>query len=645
MENLKFWTDLRQKYQKQVKPSEDKKVRFNFADQHSIEQLSSLREQKFKFLSRHMAHYQEKKLPEFKPLVKPLLGALVEDSLSLSCSLESSLSSSFAQSEESIMRSSQLGTSQQKVLDGAFNRARSRLTHSLMLKTSSPEQSDVSFKSDSFFPKMHKLKSPKNKPSTLKFEVAKYLIHKALEKSKPYYLGMEESDIENTTEDIKYLKQELDKRLVDESFELNSQETPKCSIEIPKAEYFSPQSLRQVRLSKFAQDIPKLTEKSLEDFIETYKSQEQKNYFKKIKSGFEGKPHSAEIVPSPPSELNISESHSLREPKIQSKFATKKSKTPVLVTERETSNRSAKSQNYLIEDLVSRPSSTGEVCQELFTSFTNLKDFSISEEPELQKANFSQNLEKLFEVLDKCSIGLMATNVCLGFYNVLSFGKRKQRKVHNQRVARAKYEFTLIDRGLGNWSSYSKTAKIQRTKSVDAFKHRWGLVKLYMALSGMRFVCRAHKKWIEEVRKQMLVRKAKSCLGEWKFLVSDRKAHSALSGKKLKRSFCAFKNYVVAKKHSRVQGYLTWYTTAVKKAFRAMKLTLDAKKNHNKRVLKARKNHRQKLLYKVFSKWSNYKTLIESNYIPIRISKKLSISKTNGKLRSKQSFDIKIVKT
>eukprot|EP00361_Fabrea_salina_P001450 CAMPEP_0202430388 /NCGR_PEP_ID=MMETSP1345-20130828/3841_1 /ASSEMBLY_ACC=CAM_ASM_000843 /TAXON_ID=342563 /ORGANISM="Fabrea Fabrea salina" /LENGTH=371 /DNA_ID=CAMNT_0049041859 /DNA_START=258 /DNA_END=1370 /DNA_ORIENTATION=- len=371
------------------------------------------------------------------------------------------------------MRSSQLGTSQQKVLDGAFNRARSRLTHSLMLKTSSPEQSDVSFKSDSFFPKMHKLKSPKNKPSTLKFEVAKYLIHKALENSKPYYLGMEESDIENTTEDIKYLKQELDKRLVDESFELNPPETPKCSIEIPKAEYFSPQSLRQVRLSKFTQEIPKLTEKSLEDFIETYKSQEQKNYFKKIQSGFEGKPHSAEIVPSPPSELNISESHSLREPKIQPKFATKKSKTPVLVTERETSNRSAKSQNYLIEDLVSRPSSTGEVCQELFTSFTNLKDFSISEEPELQKANFSQNLEKLFEVLDKCSIGLMATNVCLGFYNVLSFGKRKQRKVHNQRVARAKYEFTLIDRALGSWSSYSKNTKIQRTKSVDAFKHRW----------------------------------------------------------------------------------------------------------------------------------------------------------------------------
>lgn len=69
----------------------------------------------------------------------------------------------------------------------------------------------------------------------------------------------------------------------------------------------------------------------------------------------------------------------------------------------------------------------------------------------------------------------------------------------------------------------------------------------------------------------------------------------------------------------------------------------QAKIFNSTRVQELQNRHKMRTFYNIFFAWKHVKALNQANYIPIRISKTTSVSKTHGKLREVRSIDIKIV--
>jgi hypothetical protein len=262
-------------------------------------------------------------------------------------------------------------------------------------------------------------------------------------------------------------------------------------------------------------------------------------------------------------------------------------------------------------------------------------------DPQLIKEEKALQLLKLVE---KAAFYLMADNVYLSFIAIKAKSEHSKEKIEKIKLAEANFEFNILRKVINNWKVEVKNSKFYNSRRFIQYVERWNFVKLYHTFEGLKFVCKAHKQWIFEVRNRLKEHQMAGIFRNWALLIRYRKVKQSIKFRKMKKVLRGWNKVLSYKAELNRRACVHWYLRKNFKSFRSWnEFCLRRKENWVKKV-KADKKYYEKIYTKVFLCWKHWKALEQANFIPLRICTKTLLVKKNGNIQEKSLLDIKIIK-
>lgn len=250
----------------------------------------------------------------------------------------------------------------------------------------------------------------------------------------------------------------------------------------------------------------------------------------------------------------------------------------------------------------------------------------------------------IFSSLSKAQITLLAQASWASFFLIKSISDYKKSKLEKVKLAQANYEFNLLQKVISEWKNSAKTEKILGSRNYLQYVERWNFVKLYHSFEGLKFVTKAHKQWICEVRKKFSYNKLNGIFRNFALLIRYKKVRNLIKLKNIKKSIEGWKNLIKRKVEMNKKACIHWYIRRIFLGFNNWNEFLMKKREKWIKKVKADRKYFERLYTKVFLCWKHWKALESANYIPLRICTKTIIMKKNGNLQERSLLDIKIIK-
>jgi hypothetical protein len=316
----------------------------------------------------------------------------------------------------------------------------------------------------------------------------------------------------------------------------------------------------------------------------------------------------------------------------------------ILRTSRSEPFRTAK-----FEDSVYSHNSIGSILSNYNPKFEDMPNSSILLEgiPKQPRLNFEFLEEKsllLLRALENAALALLATNVCYSFFLIKSRSSKLKNKLEKLQLASANYDYTLLKKVIGSWAYTIKSKNFYDNKQIKQFAERWKFIKLYQTFQGFKFVCKAHRQWIKEVKDRVQSNKKIFYFKNWALYVRFRGVKQYLKFRKIKAVIEAWRRMADAKKNFNKNACVHWYFKTISKSFDHWAAYKAAKKEKYSKKAAAEKLWTEKIYTKIFLSWKHSKALYKASYIPIRINTKTTLSKKQGNIQEKSLLDIKIIR-
>lgn len=273
-------------------------------------------------------------------------------------------------------------------------------------------------------------------------------------------------------------------------------------------------------------------------------------------------------------------------------------------------------------------------------------NISLMDPPELPQNTIEIQLEKavlVYKVLEDAEVALMATNVCISFFRIKSKAEKQKKKIQNQKLADANFEFNLLKKTIYGWEKELKKRAILNSPQMKSYLERWKFVRLYQTFQGLKYVCKAHKQWIEEVKKRLEGNRSANIIKNWALFVRYRNVKQYLGFKKAKSMIKMWRKVVDGKKQANKSACIHWYYNSIGKCFDAVQANRVKHFEKREKSRKARIFYYDKLYMKIFLAWKHCKELHKASFIPLRICTKTILVKKNGNLQEKSLFDIRLI--
>jgi hypothetical protein len=281
-----------------------------------------------------------------------------------------------------------------------------------------------------------------------------------------------------------------------------------------------------------------------------------------------------------------------------------------------------------------------------FPESFEFNEISVLEKPQIE--NFQKFLQEKASIfitsLARLEIRITALNVWNSFFLLKDEYQYKKRKNEKVKLAQATFEFNLLQKVIQEWKNCVKHEKILGSRRFLQFVDRWNFVKLYQSFEGLKFVTRAHKEWISQVRKKRILAKMGRILRNWALFVRFRKVKTRILIKKVKKCLAGWKKVVEMKRVLNRKACVHWYFRKIFKSFMDWNDFIDRRREKWVKRVKADKMFCERIYTKVFLGWKHWKALEQTNFIPLRICTKTVLVKKDGNLREKNLLDIKIIK-
>ena len=275
---------------------------------------------------------------------------------------------------------------------------------------------------------------------------------------------------------------------------------------------------------------------------------------------------------------------------------------------------------------------------------TNL---SMINPPDLPQDEIQIKLEKamlVFKALDDISIALMANNVCSSFLQIKERSSRQKEKIQKRKLADANCEYHLLNKSIKSWKICMSEKKLLNSKKWRDYLERWKFIKLYQTFQGLKFVCRAHKQWIQEVRHRLENNRRLSIFKNWSLYVRFRNVKQYLRFKRAKNMIKSWRHIIDVKNQQNRTACIHWYYHTMGKFFDYLKIFREKQRLKILKVCKANNFYNDKMCVKVFLTWKHSKELQKASFIPLRICTKTILVRKNGNIQEKILLDIKLIK-
>lgn len=314
--------------------------------------------------------------------------------------------------------------------------------------------------------------------------------------------------------------------------------------------------------------------------------------------------------------------------------------------------RTSKSQpfeNFRYEDSVLEHSETF-----ILSSFNPqlLENFEINEisiiqhplpfaDPQLIK---EERALQLLKQVEKAAFYLMADSIYLSFNTIKAKSEYSKAKIEKIKLADANFEFNILRKVIFNWKVEVKNSKFCNSRRFIQYVERWNFVKLYHTFEGLKFVCKAHKQWILEVRNKLKEHQIAGIFRNWALFLRYQKVKQSIKFRKMQKVLRGWNKVLSYKAELNRRACVHWYLRKNFKSFRSWNEFCLRRKEKWVKKVKADKKYYEKIYTKVFLCWKHWKALEQANFIPLRICTKTLLVKKNGNIQEKSLLDIKIIK-
>lgn len=177
---------------------------------------------------------------------------------------------------------------------------------------------------------------------------------------------------------------------------------------------------------------------------------------------------------------------------------------------------------------------------------------------------------------------------------------------------------------------------------VVEFRYRWELVHLYQVFQGLRYVCRAHKKWIQEVRRELVRRRTRSYFKSLRHNAVENRLKRYKLYRTLSKTFYSWRAWADRTRSSAVKAYMFRSFTLATKGLKAWKHFYAVKAQRFMKLVAAKANFCRKIGRKALQEW---KKRVEDGkqVIPLKIYRQTSISKKGEAMLHRKKLEIKVV--
>lgn len=270
------------------------------------------------------------------------------------------------------------------------------------------------------------------------------------------------------------------------------------------------------------------------------------------------------------------------------------------------------------------------------------------EEPDVYMMHLNQEkINCLIRAVLNASITLEHVNLESSFETLKNYSEYYDTLKNKEQLASSYYSFNLLKTCFSSIKSIPKTHDQEFEDShleiIQNFQNRWKFIKLHLVFLEMKRICDAHREWVNQVQRHLLHRKLQNYFDSWILFLRYRLAKYTLQESKLKKMLNSWRQWSTSTRDLDMKAYLFWYKTLVAKYTIHWRAFAMQKQLGKIKRCKMQELYDRKLISKVFLMWKNIRQIIASNYIPMRISKHVSVSKASGRLIHKKSMDIKIV--
>lgn len=270
------------------------------------------------------------------------------------------------------------------------------------------------------------------------------------------------------------------------------------------------------------------------------------------------------------------------------------------------------------------------------------------DEPDICMTNLNQQRTHfLMRAIINISLTLERLNLEESFQDLKEYRTYYQTLHEKEQLAATFYSFSQLRRCFSAIKSLPKTHDDEfensHLQTIQDFQARWGSIKLHLTFIEMKRICDAHREWVKQVQASFLHRKLQTYFDSWILFLRYRLAKYSLKESRLKHILTSWRDWSKTTRERDMKAYIFWYKTLISKYTIAWRGFLMQRQLKRIKSSKMTEFYNKKLISKVFLLWKNIRQIIASNYIPMRISKYVSVSKSSGRLIHKKSLDIKIV--
>lgn len=255
-----------------------------------------------------------------------------------------------------------------------------------------------------------------------------------------------------------------------------------------------------------------------------------------------------------------------------------------------------------------------------------------------------EKIFSMFKLIEKSALFLMADNVFYSYNMIKARNNYLKEKIEKIKLAEANFEYNVLRKVVDCWKAEVKHSKFCNSRRFIQYVERWNFVKLFHSFEGLKFVCRAHKQWIFEVRNKLKEHQIAGIFKNWVLYIRYRKAKQAIQFRKMKKLLGNWNKLLAYKAEMNRKACIHWYLRKNFKVFRVWNEFCLRKKERWVKRVKADKKYYEKIYAKTFLSWKHWKALEQANFIPLRICTKTVLVKKNGNIQEKSLLDIKIIK-
>jgi hypothetical protein len=178
--------------------------------------------------------------------------------------------------------------------------------------------------------------------------------------------------------------------------------------------------------------------------------------------------------------------------------------------------------------------------------------------------------------------------------------------------------------------------------AVIEFRYRWELVHLYQVFQGLRYVCRAHKKWVQEVRRELVRRRTRSYFLGLRHHACMQRAKRFKVYRTLSKTFYGWRAWAARTRSSAVKAHMHASLKLTSKALRTWRLFYSAKSQALMKRATATSHFAAKQGRRVLQMWRQ-RVFDGKQVIPLRIYRQTSIAKKGGTVQHRRKLEIKVV--